>query len=37
MNLCLQLRNKVIIEERATKETNKRLFSAIYDELNRPI
>ena len=33
----IELRNKVIIEERATKETNKRLFSAIYDELNRPI
>jgi glycosyltransferase involved in cell wall biosynthesis len=35
--VAIQEKNKEIIESRATKETNKRLFSAIYDKLKGPI
>jgi glycosyltransferase involved in cell wall biosynthesis len=31
--MSIEEKNKVIIENRATKETNKRLFSSIYDKL----
>jgi glycosyltransferase involved in cell wall biosynthesis len=35
--VAIQEKNKVIIENRATKETNKRLYSAIYDKLMGPL